>query len=847
VDNGDRAIPSPPRPSAGAAANPMQHAGALYARGRWAEAEPLCRSLLEREPAHPGALSLLGVILAQTGRAPEAEELLGRAAAATPDSAGAHTNHGNALRALGRHSDALACYERAIALEPESAQAHFNRGLVLSELRQSAAALASFERAVGLKPDYAAAWINRGTELHKLGSYEAALASADRAIALQPKLALAHGNRGIALRMLGRSEEALASFEHVLALKPNDAEALVLRGATLRALERHEQALASFERALELQPNDAEAHTHRGDTLHGLKRFEEAVASYDLAIGLRPNHAEVHAHRGNTLIAIGRYEEAIASCDSALAIDPRCLDAHVYRGVSLHHLGRLHDSLGSLGQAIRLGRRDAYTHYCRGAALQELNAFEEAIASYEQALAADPRTPFLRGNCRYARMQVCDWGGFESDSAAITAALEQGEAAATPFVALALLDSPTLQRRAAEIWVREKLPRNLLSSVPLHPLHDRIRVAYVSRDFFMHATSSLIPELFELHDRAVFEIYGVSFGPDDGSALRRRVLGAFDAWFEGADRSDGEIAAWLREREIDIAVDLKGYTALCRPGIFARRPAPVQVSYLGYPGTMAAPFIDYLIADRRLIPEGAEGLYTEKIVYLPDSYQVNDRRRRIAEHPPGRAEAGLPEQGFVFCCFNNSWKITPPVFDVWMRLLTKVPDSVFWLLEDNPRAARNLRRAAAERGVRPERLIFAPRVEIEMHLARQRLADLFLDTLPCNAHTTASDALWAGLPVLTCAGRSFAARVGASLLSAVGLPELVTSSLEEYEALAAELARAPGRLAELRARVGSHREALPLFDTPRFCRHLEAAYRRIWRNHVEGKPPATLTVEAQAG
>jgi len=843
MSNGHHVAPSPLPSPAGAAANPLQQAQALYARGRWAEAEPLCRSVLEREPDHFGALSLLGVVLAQTRRAHEAVELLGRAAAAMPDNAGAHTNHGNALCALGRQPDALACYERALAIKPESAEAHFNRGRALADLRRSAEALESYERAVHLKPDYAAAWSNRGTELHKLGRSDEALASLDRAIALCPELTVAHYNRGIALGTLRRFEEALVSFERAVALAPNDAEAHVQHGTALGALERHDQALASFDRALELQPSHAEAHAHRGDTLCGLKRFGEAVASYDRALGVRPNYPEVHTHRAGALIVTGRYEEALASCESVLALDSGCLDALVQRGVALHHLGRFHDAIGSLDQAIRSGGRNAYAHYFRGATLQELGAFEEAVASYEQALAIDPRIPFLLGNCRYARMQVCDWSGFDSDCAVIAAAIERSEAAAASFVVLSLLDSPTLQQRAAEIWLRDKIPLNSVSSVPVHPHRDRIRVAYVSRDFFAHATSYLITELFELHDRAAFEIYGVSFGPDDGSALRRRVLGAFDAWLEGADRSDAEIAAWLREREIDIAVDLKGYTAFCRPGIFACRPAPLQVSYLGYPGTMAAPFIDYLIADRRVIPESAEEFYTEKIICLPDSYQVNDRRRPISQHTPTRAQAGLPEDAFVFCCFNNNWKITAPVFDVWMRLLSSIPDSVLWLLADNPRAAQNLRQAAAQRGVPTARLVFAPRVEMETHLARHRLADLFLDTLPCNAHTTASDALWAGLPVLTCAGRTFAARVGASLLSAVHLPELVTSSLEEYEAVAAELARTPGRLAALRARLTRNREALPLFDTPRFCRHLEAAYRRIWRQHAERRPPEAFAVE----
>jgi predicted O-linked N-acetylglucosamine transferase (SPINDLY family) len=369
-------------------------------------------------------------------------------------------------------------------------------------------------------------------------------------------------------------------------------------------------------------------------------------------------------------------------------------------------------------------------------------------------------------------------------------------------------------------------------------------VAYLSADFHTHATAFLIAELFERHDRTRFEVLGVGFDRDDQSNIRRRLVASFDRFHDMRTQSDLGAARLLYDLEVDIAVDLKGYTQDCRPEILSHRPAPVQVSYLGYPGTMAD-FIDYIIADATVLPFDQEAFYSEKIVHLPETYQVNDRQRRIAERAPTRQEAGLPD-GFVFCCFNNNHKITPTIFDVWMRLLKAVPDSALWLLADNAAAEANLRREAQVRDIAPERLVFAGRQKLDDHLARHRLADLFLDTLPYNAHTTASDALWAGLPVLTCQGQAFAGRVAASLLKAVGLDELVTHSLVDYEAAALRLAHDRLHLGELRMRLGQQRTTSALFDTDRFCGHLEAAYVTMDEIRRRGGHPRNFAVSPAA-
>ena len=414
-----------------------------------------------------------------------------------------------------------------------------------------------------------------------------------------------------------------------------------------------------------------------------------------------------------------------------------------------------------------------------------------------------------------------------------------------PFLLLGYSGKPALQLQCARNYIDDKVPlvpRPFWTGATWR--HDKVRIAYLSADFHRHPTAYLMAELFERHDRSRFEVIGVSFGVDDKSDMRRRLVAAFDQFYDVRRKSDQEVAKLLHDLQVDIAIDLKGYTQDSRPGILAYRPTPIQASYLGFPGTMGAEFIDYIIADKTVAPFEQQPFYTEKIVHLPDCYQVNDTKRNIAERTPTRQEAGLPEEGCVFCCFNNNWKITPEVFSVWIRLLHAVEGSVLWLFRDNESAERNLRKEAQARGIDPARLVFAGRLPLEDHLARHSLADLFLDTLPYNAHTTASDALWVGLLVLTCMGNAFAGRVAASLLNAIGLPELVTHSIEDYEALALRLAKDPSLLEGYRNRLAANRLTHPLFDTDRFRRHIEAAYLQMWEIWQRGEQPRSFAVEA---
>jgi protein O-GlcNAc transferase len=615
------------------------------------------------------------------------------------------------------------------------------------------------------------------------------------------------------------------------------------RADLLAGMKLYPQALAGYERALAVRPDDIDALYNCANVLSQLKRYGEAVAAYEAALAIRPDHARALENRGNALTKLKHYEAALASYDAALALEPDCVGAMTNRGTVLKNLKSYEQALASYDAALALRPDHAEALYGRGNALKEIKRYDEALASYDRALAVTRDHPDAFGWVD-AALATCDWKRTAGLIGDLAIEIGDGKPSVTPFTLLGICDDPALHLQCAKNYLEDQMP---IRPAPLWTgakfRNEKIRIAYLSADLQGHATAYLMAELFELHDRSRFEILAISFGRDDRSDMRRRLVQAFDQFHDVRASQDGDVARLISDLRADIAVDLKGYTQDARPEILGFRPAPIQVSFLGFPGTMAADFIDYVIADEVVLPFERQRYFTEKIVHVPDCYQPNDSKRNIADRAPTRAEAGLPEQGFVFCCFNNNYKISPAVFAVWMRILGNVPGSVLWLLRDNAGAQANLRAQAQACGIDPARLVFADRVSLAVHLARHRLADLFLDTLPYNAHTTASDALWAGLPVLTCQGVAFAGRVAASLLRAARLPELVTHSLADYEAAALALAGDESRLAALRERLRS-KGTSPLFDSRRFCRHIEAAYATMWDIWQQDGAPRSFGVEA---
>jgi protein O-GlcNAc transferase len=785
---------------------------AAHQQGRLEEAATLYRQALVDRPEHFDSLRLLGIVHGQLDQYDRAVELIERAIAIDPGAAVAHGNRGIALQALGRFDEAIARYDRAIALGPGDPSIHLNRGVALYELKRPAEALAAYDKAIALKPDYAKAFNNRGNALNDLKRYAEALASYDRAIALRPDDAGTFSNRGASLIGLERFEAALASYDKAIALNPDYTEAFSNRGTALRKLGRQADALASYDTAIELQPDYAEAHSNRGNVLAELRRFDDALVSHDRAVSFKPDHADAWSNRGNTLFGLKRYDEALSAYDKALAIKPDLV-------------------------AAWLGRGDT---------LKKQQRHDEALQSLSKARDAAPDHEFIKGHLLHQRMLCCDWTDLDRQIVEITADLALGKRSARPFGWQGLSASDESLKRCAEIWNRDKYPRvtgmDQNRTYTAGRAGGRIRIGYVSGEFREQATSHLIVGMLEAHDKKRFEVVGFDNGSADGSAIRRRIDGALDEIVSIQRLDDAAAARAIRDARIDILVNLNGYFGDERTGVFAHRPAPIAVNYLGFPGTLGADYIDYILADTTVIPRDTHSNYTEKVVYLPNSYQANDDKRRIADRVFTRSDLGLPDSGFVFCCFNNAYKILPATFDVWMRLLRNVSGSVLWLLESNAAAARNLRREAEKRSIDSGRLVFAPFLPPDEHLARQRMADLFLDTLPYNAHTTASDALWAGLPVLTCIGTTFAGRVAASLLKAVGLPELIAQTEAEYETRALELATNPRTLSAVRHRLEHNRLTSPLFDTGLFTRHIEAAYVAMQDRRRAGLAPASIEV-----
>ena len=731
----------------------------------------------------------------------------------------------------------------ALALAPGNASILTNLAVVCLQQGKHAEARAAAAAAIAAKPGNVEALLVVTACHAHAGQFADALAGYNEILAQEPGLAEVHANRAHALNRLRRHGEAVASCDRAIALQPDFAGAQINRGNALVQLGRYDEARAAYDAALRLAPNLPEAWLGHGNVLLGERRHDEALAAYDRAMALDPDFAAGWLGRANVLAELRRHDEAQAALDRALAIDPGLARAWLARGNLLRSLAHFDRAFAAYDQALALDRRLYEAHQARAEALVDLGRYREAVAAYDGALAVNPDAPYLPGLRLHARMWICDWSGVDAECAGVLAAVRSGAPACEPLVLLGLSSSATDQLACGATYSRELVPPPAATAHAAPSGHERIRIAYVSGDFRDHPVAFLTAGMFEHHDRDRFETFAISLSPFRSGAMHERLKSAFTQFVDVSARSDAEIVALMRDLGIDIAVDLAGYTRGSRPGIFAGRAAPVQVSHLGFPGTMGAPFIDYIIADRIVIPPELRDRYTERVVHLPDTFQVNDAKRHDPAQTPTRADMGLPPTGFVFCVFHSSYKLNPAMFDIWMRLLREIDGSVLWLVADDRALEDNLRREAQARGVAPERLVFAGRLAYADHLARQRLADLFLDALPFNGGTTTSDALWMGLPVLTRPGEAFASRMSASLLAAVGLPELVVQSIEDYEALAMRLARDPGLLRDLKARLVRQRTSHPLFDTARFTRHIEAAYVEMWERHRRGEPPAHFAVE----
>lgn len=778
--------------------------------GRLQQSAEAHRRVLARAPRHAPSLHNLGLIAFKSNAPQEAIDYIRRSLEADPKHHQAWLNLALLLGEARRLDEAIAACQQCLALQPASAKPHAVLGDLLRSARNAADAVTAYGESLRREPKQPAVLVKMGELLMQGGSVADALACCRRALALDPGHAAAQALERRILATSGQLDALLAEID--------------------------------------AQGGDPAERARRWDEIGALlceqKRFDEAVTLYRRAVAALPERADLHFHLAQALEGAGQKREALTAYQAGLALAPERADAYVKVGLLLRSMDLNPGAVTAFAQAAKLAPDLADAHYNLAVTCKLLGRYDEACGAFRQAIACAPDALIHRFELCNTRRMACDWDGLEAEEQDCLRRMRETRRLVAPFLMLPMPSTLAEQLEASRRFAQScSVPdERKLRGYRTIPEGGRIRVGYLSSDFYSHATAILLAEVIEQTDRTRFELFAYCHSRDDGSDMRKRIVAAFDHFVPVGGLSSQEAARRIHADGIDILVDLKGYTQNARTDILAYRPAPIQVNYLGYPGTMGADFIDYIVADPVVVPMSHQECYDERIVHLPHCYQPNDRQRRIADEPVTRARFGLPEDAFVFCSFNNIYKLDPTVFGIWMRLLAGVPNSVLWILGKEQSCRDNLRREAAARGIDPARLVFADHCSNELHLARHRLADLFLDTLRYNAHTTASDALWAGLPLVTCLGEAFSGRVAASLLTAMGLEELITDSLEAYERTALTLAQDKDRLAAIKRKILENRETSPLFDSLRYTRNLERAYETMISIMKAGEAPRAFAV-----
>ncbi len=867
-------------------ARKLRHALHLHQSGDLKKAVEIYQKILDINPRHPEALHLMGFAACQAGDPESAVALIRRALFISPDCALYHNSLGLTFKALDRLSEALSCYRRALELDPHLIEAHNNMGIVLQDMGKIEDAVSSYQKALEINPELPETYNNLGNACLALKNPKQALHCYQKAVGIRPDYPEAHYNMGNALQMLNRFQEAVMCYRRALENRPDYPEAFYDMGNACQKMEDYEGAVICYQKAAELQPDFYDAYMNMGTALHQQGKFEKALLSYGTALEINSSSHETYHHMGVAFQCLGRFNEALDSWQKALKQKPddaeachklaillqkqcRADEALIYYhktlelkpdyAEALHNTGTLYQERRQTDQAVACFRKAlslkpdlVQTHVSLGNTFKDGGQLDDAFLCYQTAIRIDPNHAKAHAHLAHLARETCSWKDLriltDKLDRITKEALEKGaRAPEMPFLSLMKEAHPSHYLAVSQSWSRdlsEKVARtNIHFSFDTRRYErEKIRIGYVSNNFRNHPNAHLTVGLFGLHDRNAFDIICYSYGPDDASSYRKRIRQECDKFVDIRNISDTDAASLIFNDRIDILVDLVGFTRGNRISIFALRPAPIQVRYLGFPGTTGADFFDYFITDRTATPETDALYYTEKFVYMPNCYQVNDHTQKIAKRTWARTELGLPEKGFVFCSFNHPYKIDPLIFDTWMHILSHVPGSVLWLLRGNEIAEKNLKREAGARGVNPGRLIFADLFPKPDHLARLQLAGLALDTRVVNGHITTSDALWAGTPVITVTGNHFISRVSSSILKAVGMPELVTSSLDQYQGLAIHLATHPDELNDVRQRLAANRRTAPLFDTARFTANLENAYREMLNIMISGEKPRQIDV-----
>ena len=814
----------------------------LKDQGKLDEAIDSYNKAISIKPDYAEAYNNVGVAFKDQGKVDEALKAYAKALSLKEDYTEAFNNMGNAFIDQGKLDEAIEAYDKALTLNPNYADAHNNLGVALQGQGRLEKAIEAYNKALLIKPDYAEAYHNMGNTLKDQSELEKAIEAYDKALSLKPDYAEAYNNLGLTLQDLCKFNEAIEAYNRALSLNPDYAEVYNNLGITLQNQNKIEEAIECYNKAVALKPNFSEAHNNLGISLKDQGKLDEAIDSYNNALLLMPDYADAYNNMGNAFKYKGKLNNAIEAYNKAISIKPDYAKGFINLGAALTYQDKPEEAIEAYNKALSLKPDYIEAYYNLGNALTDQGKQDIAIETYEKALLLKPDYEAARVMKLHQQANICDWHSIDKDRKLIPN-LGISEKPINPLAILSLEDAPERHHMRSKIYAKDTFPQKPIS-LPTKTLKksERIRIGYFSSDFVRHPVAYLIAKVIELHNRDKFDIFAYSLigGKDD--ELRKRLIKSFDVFKDVSGMSDKEVAVLCRQDNIDIAIDLNGYTQNNRSSIFAYRAAPIQINYLGFPGTMGADFIDYIIADQYLIPPNNRKHYTEKQLYLPNTYMPTDNSREFSNRFISRRDMGLPDKAFVFCCFNNNYKITDLEFDIWMRLLGKVKGSVLWLRRSNQLSDKNIIKAAKKRNIGASRIVFADQLPMKEHLSRHKLADLFVDTFSFNAHTTASEALWSGLPVVTKQGQGFAARVAASLLNAIGLPELITENDRDYESLILELATNPNKLFQIKEKLAANRLSQPLFNTELYTKHLESGYLTAYQNYCDGKVPETIIV-----
>jgi len=784
----------------------------------------------------------LGITLQGLGKLEEAVKNFKAVLAIRPNFAELHNNLGVILHELDQLEFSVSHFEKALLIKSDFIEALKNLGNVFTDLNQNDAAVKAYEKAISINPNYHEAHYCLGISLQRLKKLNAAAKSYKQAINIKPDYPEAHNNLGIVFLDLGQLDDALKCHENALELKSDYVDAYFNHGNICMLLGKIDRAKDSYLNAIDINPDYKEAYNNLGNIYKEMGQFHDSVECFNNAISIRYNFADAHNNLGNVLVEIGEIEDACQSYEIAIDLDPDNAEAHNNLGIANYKLGKLEIASRMYNKALLLNPSYADSYANLAIAKKDLKQYDDAILNYEKAVNLNSTLDYIHGGLLNTKMHICSWENWQKNLNDVIVKVNNQKKTVNPFSMIALVDDPNIHRKTSEIYINHIHPESdLLNKIKLYPRHKKIRLGYFSPDFRDHPVSDLTAELYETHDRDKFEIFAFSFGADTKDKMNLRIKSGVDHFHDVCKMSYEEVVRLSRSFEIDIAVDLGGFTANTRTNVFAMSVAPIQISYIGYLGTMGTKYYDYLIADKTIIPEKNQKYYTEKIVYLP-CFQVNDSKQVVPNNFFTRKDIGLPEKGFVFCCFNNTFKITPSTFDSWARILGKVDDSVLLIYADNESAKRNLTNEIVKRGINSSRLIFGDRLPKLDYLARYRVADLFLDTHPYNAGTTASDALRMGLPILTYTGNSFPSRMASSLLNAINLQELIASSQEHYEDIAIELGLNPNKLEIIKEKLIDNLSTSELYDTPLFTKNIEAAYTQMYERYQNELEPDHIYV-----